>query len=124
MVPLRHIRDVNHLRPRMDTHKLAKDGRIRIIVNPLNQLADINLIAHMSHTAQKFMRDSFLNKQEWAEYSTTNFGFQRPPINKNDHLTMHLINTSEFLEGTNLEVFGILMTSPKELLARLTERVP
>ena len=99
MVPLRHIRDINHLRPRMDTHKLADDGRIRIIVNPLNQLADIKLIAHMSETAKKFMKDSFLNKQEWAEYRNTNFGFYRPPINKHEHLSMHLLNSKEILEG-------------------------
>lgn len=124
VVPLRHIRNINHLRPRLDTTNLGDGGRIRIIINPLNHLADINLVAHMRQTAAQFMRTSQLNNQPWSKYNQNLFGFPRPPLAKLDHLAMKITNIEEEPGEPQKSVNAVIYATPLDVIGSLIEKVP
>ena len=93
-MPRRHIRDINHLRPRLfdpnidsvnDPNVIQKDNDI-IVVNKGNETSDIDLIEHMMKVSEKFMRDKFPDNEEGYT-----MGFHRPPSNSKFHLHMHIV---------------------------------
>lgn len=98
VIPLRHIRNVYHLRPWYDFFALSNRKKVAIH-NQENLLADLKLIDHMQKVATKFMRRSYHQKNEKIAYFDRAFlSFDLPPMDTTaKHLTMNIYNFPEHI---------------------------
>ena len=136
-VPLRHIRDIHHLRPSIHTkieaksknkedilpiqydlvaksNKESKVGPNDLIVsNEQDPMADIELVKHMCQVSIKYMKQRVPDN----EYGY-NIGFHRPPLNTQYHLHLHMIILP--FKNTRHEItHGQWLTKPETLIKSL-----
>ena len=105
----------------------SNKSKLQVIVNPLNQLADMRLVAHMRHVAFQFMKESHKRKRPWAKHRLTMFAFDRPPLNvlkEPPHLNMHIINLADKMNTMKTIIHNALMTSSTEVVGNMVTRLP
>ena len=124
-VPLRHIRDIHHLRPRIQgdagevkLKKFLESGgkmeeflKSNPIVTNSDPLVDFNLLQHMTTVSLKFLKQQSPNNKDGYRV-----GFHRPPRNSQYHLHLHLIVLPLNDPARHGKTYGENLTDPQEVI--------